>query len=63
MTWIKCSDKLPEDMTEVLVCDKHGSTYATYYDYSKSFVRYDTSGGEELRAVTHWQPYPDLPKD
>lgn len=58
MTWIPCSERMPDDDTEYLAfaVDRRGHTAMTITanHIAKSF--------EDGMAVTHWQPLPEPPK-
>ena len=59
--WIPCSERLPEEYTEVLGCDRYGDSYIVkLYDtkiYGKVWKQW---GGGELRltCIIAWQPLP-----
>jgi hypothetical protein len=65
MSWIKCSERLPETEDKYLVARKAASIVdVEWFSYPKDFWRrgfYDD--GEQDTSVTHWQPLPDPPKD
>ncbi len=72
MTWIKFSDKHPEENESVLVTDgeRIGSAYIRYYgENNKHFHLIGAAhGGREWEwywgqdeNVTHWMPLPELP--
>lgn len=64
MNWIKCTDKLPDNVKEVLTyatcCDCCEYQYVAFLEDGKWYHALD---GEELGTIpTHWQPLPKPPK-
>ena len=66
--WIKCSDRLPEVKSEVLVWEKDGpSDPGTIWIATRlSDTAWELGDGEppfivEAARVTHWQPLPKAP--
>ena len=59
--WIPCSERLPEEYTEVLGCDRYGDTYIVkMYDTKIYGNVWKQWGGGELRlaCIIAWQPLP-----
>ncbi|MCK4521679.1 MAG: DUF551 domain-containing protein [Nanoarchaeota archaeon] len=69
MEWIRVEDDMPDDDSDVLVCDSEYSSsmqadYNSKYFGLKGFWLYE-NGGEyctEFTQVTHWMYMPALPK-
>mgnify|MGYP003586520203 CR=1 FL=1 len=69
MSWIKCSDEMPEDKyTCLLFCkytfdDGEETTRIAigYIEDGYVWIDYDQDGLTELSEVTHWQPLPSPP--
>ncbi|ECD3640006.1 DUF550 domain-containing protein [Salmonella enterica subsp. enterica serovar Zanzibar] len=64
--WIKCSERMPEDEQEVIVHNKLGYRYVSYFD-EHSGLFFDMRGGNQMNCiehilVTHWRPMPAAPK-
>lgn len=64
--WISCSDRMPEDEQEVIVHNKLGYRYVSYFD-EHSGLFFDMRGGNQMNCiehilVTHWRPMPAAPK-
>ncbi len=66
--WIKCSDRLPDDDTEVLVCywfhmEFPSACYdlCTFVETDNKFISFRQ--GEHIECVTHWMPLPKPPED
>lgn len=65
--WIPCSERMPEDRQEVLVCTKESkrTLQATFWIYSiENYSDFVVASGGYLPvdAVTHWMPLPDPPE-
>lgn len=51
--WIKCSDRMPSDNEQYLVCDKYGNVKIRFFlPFDSSFADFD---------ATHWMPLPTPP--
>ncbi|EGC8470146.1 DUF550 domain-containing protein [Salmonella enterica] len=64
--WISCSERMPEDEQEVIVQNKLGYRYVSYFD-EHSGLFFDMRGGNQMNCiehilVTHWRPMPAAPK-
>ncbi|EBX7237014.1 DUF550 domain-containing protein [Salmonella enterica subsp. enterica serovar Heidelberg] len=58
--WISCSEQMPEDEQEVIVHNKLGYRYVSYFD-EHSGLFFDMRGGNQMNCiehilVTHWMP-------
>lgn len=62
MEWVKVSDKLPRDRTDVLGCRanaKHPEMTVRIYWYHSGMFYY---AGRRDNMLTHWMPLPEPPK-
>ncbi|EDT5168811.1 DUF550 domain-containing protein [Salmonella enterica subsp. enterica serovar Tudu] len=64
--WISCSERMPEDEQEVIVHNKLGYRYVSYFD-EHSELFFDMRGGNQMNCiehilVTHWMPLPAAPE-
>ncbi|HFW5166832.1 TPA: DUF551 domain-containing protein, partial [Salmonella enterica subsp. enterica serovar Zanzibar] len=64
--WISCSERMPEDEQEVIVHNKLGQRYVSYFD-EHSGLFFDMRGGNQMNCiehllVTHWRPMPAPPQ-
>ncbi|EAM4660410.1 DUF551 domain-containing protein [Salmonella enterica] len=64
--WISCSERMPEDEQEVIVQNKLGYRYVSYFD-EQSGLFFDMRGGNQINCidhilVTHWMPLPAPPQ-
>ncbi|EDT6673041.1 DUF551 domain-containing protein [Salmonella enterica subsp. enterica] len=64
--WISCSERMPEDEQEVIVHNKLGYRYVSYFD-EHSGLFFDMRGGNQMNCiehilVTHWMPVPAAPE-
>ncbi|HHX9131763.1 phage protein [Salmonella enterica subsp. arizonae] len=64
--WISCSERMPEDEQEVIVQNKLGYRYISYFD-EQSGLFFDMRGGNQINCiehilVTHWMPLPAAPQ-
>ncbi|EBO9779504.1 DUF551 domain-containing protein [Salmonella enterica subsp. enterica] len=64
--WISCSERMPEDEQEVIVQNKLGYRYVSYFD-EHSGLFFDMPGGNQMNCiehilVTHWRPMPAAPE-
>ncbi|EMF3848596.1 DUF551 domain-containing protein [Salmonella enterica] len=65
--WISCSERMPEDEQEVIVQNKLGYRYVSYFD-EHSGLFFDMRGGNQINCiehilVTHWMPLPAAPQE
>ncbi|EPH8085242.1 DUF551 domain-containing protein [Salmonella enterica subsp. enterica serovar Bareilly] len=65
-SWISCSERMPEDEQEVIVHNKLGYRYVSYFD-EHSGLFFDMRGGNQMNCiehllVTHWRPMPAPPQ-
>ncbi|EOX0409465.1 DUF551 domain-containing protein [Salmonella enterica] len=65
--WISCSERMPEDEQEVIVHNKLGYRYVSYFD-EHSGLFFDMRGGNQMNCiehllVTHWRPMPAPPQE
>ena len=63
--WVACSEQMPEDEQEVIVQNKMGYRYVSYFD-EHSGLFFDMRGGNQMNCiehifVTHWMPLPAAP--
>ncbi|EMH7658892.1 DUF551 domain-containing protein [Salmonella enterica] len=64
--WISCSEQMPEDEQEVIVHNKLGYRYVSYFD-EHSGLFFDMRGSNQMNCiehilVTHWMPLPAAPE-
>ncbi|HFW2979828.1 TPA: DUF551 domain-containing protein [Salmonella enterica subsp. enterica serovar Birkenhead] len=64
--WISCSERMPDDEQEVIVHNKLGYRYVSYFD-EHSGLFFDMRGGNQMNCtehilVTHWMPLPEPPQ-
>lgn len=64
--WIPVSEQMPEDEQEVIVQNKLGYRYVSYFD-EHSGLFFDMPGGNQVNCiehilVTHWMPLPAAPQ-
>ncbi|HIA0096267.1 DUF551 domain-containing protein [Salmonella enterica] len=65
--WISCSERMPEDEQEVIVHNKLGYRYVSYFD-EHSGLFFDMRGDNQMNCiehilVTHWMPLPEPPQE
>ncbi|EEP0996446.1 DUF551 domain-containing protein [Salmonella enterica] len=65
-SWISCSERMPEDEQEVIVHNKLGYRYVSYFD-EHSGLFFDMRVGNQMNCiehllVTHWRPMPAPPQ-
>lgn len=58
--WIKCSERLPEMETDVIVSKVNGHIRIGFLAYGHQWC---VRPGSWPIEVTHWQPLPEAPKD
>lgn len=63
MQWIKCSDKLPQDQDECLVCFKCSPNVAYELSVFQTGKFHSWYAFNEIKNVTHWMSLPEPPKD
>ncbi|EAQ2564721.1 DUF551 domain-containing protein [Salmonella enterica subsp. enterica] len=66
-SWISCSERMPEGEQEVIVQNKLGYRYVSYFD-EHSGLFFDMPGGNQMNCiehilVTHWMPLPEPPQE
>lgn len=64
--WISCSERMPEDEQEVIVQNKLGYRYVSYFD-EHSGLFFNMPAGNQMNCiehilVTHWMPLPAPPQ-
>ncbi len=64
--WVACGEQMPEDEQEVIVQNKMGYRYVSYFD-EHSGLFFDMRGGNQMNCiehifVTHWMPMPAAPQ-
>jgi hypothetical protein len=57
--WISVDERLPKELTHVIVCDEDG-TVGEAFCYKEG--RFEWIDSEEIAFVTHWMPLPEPPK-
>ncbi|EOB5797219.1 DUF551 domain-containing protein [Salmonella enterica] len=65
--WISCSERMPEDEQEVIVQNKFGYRYVSYFD-EHSGLFFNMPAGNQMNCiehilVTHWMPLPAPPQE
>ena len=64
--WISVKDRLPEDISDVLILSKEKESCVGYYrssDNDWNMYNPCCSFHMELHGVTHWMPLPAAPKE
>lgn len=61
MEWVKCSDMMPSQFIEVLVCTEDGSRYIAALNMQMNWD--DGDFFDDIQHVTHWQPLPEPPTE
>lgn len=56
--WIRVDKDLPEDKTELLVCDGY-NYYLVWYENKI----YGMADGQSITGITHWMPLPEPPSN
>ena len=56
--WISVDERLPKELTHIIVCDEDGTVGEALYLSANSF---EWLSSEELAFVTHWMPLPEPP--
>ena len=59
MEWIKCSERMPENDTNVLVYGIGGINIMAYE--SEINWWYEDEGRHDADEITHWMPLPEIP--
>lgn len=59
--WIKCSDRMPEDMADVLVTD--GEEVKSMWWNGDEWDSWVSKYSIDSWDVTHWMPLPEPPKE
>lgn len=59
--WIKCSERMPENMADVLVTD--GEDVKSMWWNGTKWDSWDNRYALDSDAVTHWQPLPEPPQE
>ena len=57
--WISTEDRLPERFQPVIICRKNGEVGHGHRDFNGWWKVY----GTRVKAVTHWMPWPEPPKE
>ena len=57
--WIPVTERLPKELTYVIVCDEDG-TVGEAFCYKEG--RFEGVASEEIAFVTHWMPLPEPPE-
>lgn len=57
--WVACSERMPEQFVEVLVCTEDGGRYVA--GLNKSMAWDDGDFFDDIQYVTHWMPLPAAP--
>lgn len=62
--WIYCKDRLPDDLSEVIVCLEDGFVTSTLYGFGE-FAPKSTITRKFVKGspVVAWQPLPSIPKE
>ena len=58
--WVACSERMPEQFVEVLVCTEDGSRYVAALNQSMNWD--DGDFFDDIQYVTHWMPLPAAPQ-
>lgn len=58
--WVACSERMPEQFVEVLVCTGDGGRYVAALNQSMTWD--DGDFFDDIQYVTHWMPLPAAPK-
>ncbi|MBE0395328.1 DUF551 domain-containing protein [Citrobacter amalonaticus] len=65
MEWIKCTERVPEKYTDILIyTTKPGEILLAYLTSSNEFFYDRDTDGDELTCyATHWMPLPEPPSE
>ncbi len=65
MKWIKCSDRVPEPHTDVVVFEKYRSCETIKIGHRLGCEEYDWVDDHlfPLDKITHWMPLPNPPEE
>lgn len=58
--WVACSERMPEQFVEVLVCTEDGSRYVAALNQSMNWD--DGDFFDDIQYVTRWMPLPAAPQ-
>ncbi len=58
--WVACSERMPEQFVEALVCTEDGSRYVAALNQSMNWD--DGDFFDDIQYVTHWMPLPAAPQ-
>lgn len=58
--WVACSERMPEQFVEALVCTEDGGRYVAALNQSMAWD--DGDFFDDIQYVTHWMPLPAAPK-
>ncbi|ELZ3650028.1 DUF551 domain-containing protein [Salmonella enterica] len=64
--WIKCSERMPDDMSDVLVTDGSDIGFMWWAGVARSGGRWDSWDKRyalDSDEITHWMPLPEPPTE
>lgn len=67
--WIKCSERMPNEDTQMVLAFSQGEIVAAYWNYVmcpidyKKYRAFTYLSGSLLEHVTHWMPLPEPPRE